>query len=455
MKRLAFIFAFLMVATEVSAGGLQLHTRGVRPTARAGAFVAGANDLGALWFNPAGLGNLLQGNLTLKTHFLFDVAYVKQSSSYERVDFGNNPQEQVSSSAPGLPIPTLAGAVVLSPKSVLGFGLYAPYAGAGKYDANGPQRYSLVDMSSSLLLIAQVSYAYKLSDRLRVGGSVQNLFTNLVSEVAFSSCPSEIACAPEDPEFDATGQLQQFDWFSPSLAGGIQYDVNDRLVVGASLQLPFRVAGEGAFKVRLPSSGFFDGSTVEGDRASLRLWLPPIFRAGAQYQVTPRVAVEATASVEFWAIHDDIEIEPQDVQITGAPGIGEYELGKMAIPRKFNNSYSVSLGVEAEPVSSMPLTVMGGYGFETAAAPTETLSVMTVDGQKHLLSAGVGYQFGNYKVYGSAAFVKVADRTVSPEEGMAPQQNPIRTDNPLPVYVNWGDYTSSWIVAGAGVSGAF
>ena len=39
------------------AGGLYFSDRGVRPMGRAGAFVAGADDLGALWYNPAGLAD--------------------------------------------------------------------------------------------------------------------------------------------------------------------------------------------------------------------------------------------------------------------------------------------------------------------------------------------------------------------------------------------------------------
>jgi hypothetical protein len=48
----------------------------------------------------------------------------------------------------------------------------------------------------------------------------------------------------------------------------------------------------------------------------------------------------------------------------------------------------------------------------------------------------------------------MADRTVTPDEGVAPQINPIRPNDPE-VYVNWGEYSSSWFLAGAGVSRGF
>ncbi len=37
------------------AAGLYFSERGVRPLARGGAFTAGADDLGAIWYNPAGV----------------------------------------------------------------------------------------------------------------------------------------------------------------------------------------------------------------------------------------------------------------------------------------------------------------------------------------------------------------------------------------------------------------
>ena len=42
-------------AQPADAAGLYFADRGVRPAGRAGAFIAGADDLGAIWYNPAGI----------------------------------------------------------------------------------------------------------------------------------------------------------------------------------------------------------------------------------------------------------------------------------------------------------------------------------------------------------------------------------------------------------------
>ncbi|MGH7297604.1 MAG: hypothetical protein ACRELB_21885, partial [Polyangiaceae bacterium] len=65
------------VAVDARAAGLYFSDRGVRPMGRAGAFVAGADDLGAIWYNPAGLADA-------GTSFLFDMSWLRFSVDYTR-----------------------------------------------------------------------------------------------------------------------------------------------------------------------------------------------------------------------------------------------------------------------------------------------------------------------------------------------------------------------------------
>lgn len=456
LRRSLPVVALVAATTAAHAGGLQLATRGVRPSARAGAFVAGADDLGALWFNPAGLATMAGGHET--RGFLFDVAYVTQSAEYTRVDSGNNQQDPVSNSAPGLPVPTVGVAFDVGDKLTIAGGVYAPYAALGKYPEDGAQRYSLIDMSESLLVIMELAVGYKVNDKLRIGGGIQNMVFSLAATMVFSGCPGETICAPEDPEFDALTKVKQLDAFNPSAVIGVQYDVSPKLTVGAAFQLPFQISGSGSFQSRLPSAAFYDGATIEGDRADVSFTLPAMFRAGLEVRPNPRWRVELGMSMEMWSMHDQFTIEPRDVRIEGAPGVGTYELSDMIIKREFENSLAFMIGVEGKPLQKTPLTVLAGYSYETAAAPDEYLTVLTVDGNKHLVSAGFGYRAGKFDINAVIGMVKVADRTVANDVGMSEQLTPIRDDpnsQPLDVYVNWGDYKSSWLFAGLGVTAPF
>jgi len=455
---LVVVLGLVLGASEVaSAGGTFLHTRGVRPTARAGAFVAGANDLGAMWFNPAGLV-APEPDKKKKVSFLFDMAFVDHSATYTRVDSGNNRHDPVSNEAMGKVIPTVGIGYRVSDKIAVAAGLFAPYAGLDKFPENGPQRYSLIDASESAAVVLEAAVAYKVSDRIRIGVGVQNMIFQAASTVVFSGCPQEVACAPEDPEFDSVNKLQQLDLFIPSGVVGVQLDLGKKASAGFSFQFPFSVSANGELQSRLPESGFYDGAVLVGDRADMSFTLPPILRAGLELRPSSRAKVEITGSIEFWSVHDKFIVEPRNVRIENTPGLGTYEFSTVEISRDFRNSFSIAVGGELTLNKASGLTVLGGYAFETSAVGKRTLSVFTIDGNKHLLSGGIARNVGKWQVNATLGFVKVADRSVSPEEGRATQLSPLRDPDGVPAvttYVNWGDYSSSYLIAGAGISTQF
>ncbi len=170
-----------------------------------------------------------------------------------------------------------------------------------------------------------------------------------------------------------------------------------------------------------------------------------------------RWRIEAAVDVERWSTHDELLIVPRNVRIVNAPGVGTYKLGPMHIPRNFQTTYAAQLGVEGQPSAGRPLTVRAGYAYETAAVPDAYLSVLTVDGAKHLFTGGLGYRFGTWTVDTVLGFATMPERHVDPAVGRVPQLNPIRDESamPLTVFVNWGDYRSWWLIAGAGLSKQF
>ena len=79
-KRLLGLTALAATVTATSvapAAGLYYGDRGVRPLGRAGAFIAGGDDLGAIAYNPAGL-------YEAGAQVLIDGSWVNFSSDYTR-----------------------------------------------------------------------------------------------------------------------------------------------------------------------------------------------------------------------------------------------------------------------------------------------------------------------------------------------------------------------------------
>jgi long-chain fatty acid transport protein len=454
--------ALVLAAATAHAGGQFLPVRGVRPAARGGAFVAGADDPGALWYNPAGLAELLGGaRLTL----VIDAALVGHEITYTRIDSGGNTLPPVSSEPQTVPLPTLAAQLDLGPRLSLGFGVLAPWTALDEFPEDGPQRYSLVSLHHSILAMLEIGAAYRVSDRFSVGVGVQNLVTRFRSTLVFSACPGEIVCAPEDPEFDAVGEIDGTSYFAPSAVIGVQARPLRLLRLGAALQLPVKVSTRGTVRVRLPPSGFFDGARVAGDRAEVELTLPMMLRAGVELAPSPLLRVEAGVDLELWSQQEDFTITPRDVRVEDAAGVGTYALAPMVIPRKLEDTLALRLGLEARPLARAPLTLRAGYVNESGASTDEYVSVLTVDTHKHVLTVGLGYSVGRVRLDAVYGHVFMSDRVIAAGQSCAPQQNPIRggedptacvhDGSPGRVYVGDGTYRSSWDMVGVGLSAGF
>jgi long-chain fatty acid transport protein len=464
MNRLV-VFWVLAVSGAAHAGGVYLPFRGVRETGRGGALVAGADDAGSLWDNPAGLAALAGGAETVQ--LLLDAAYVGHDLTYTRIDSGGNHLAPVSSDPQILPLPTLAAEFDLGSRLALGVGVLAPYSALDGFSATGPQRYALVDIHHTVLAVVEAALAWKINDQLSVGVGVQDLVVHLSARTVFSACPSEIPCAPEDPELDALGEITGTSLFNPSAILGARFKATPWLTLGASVQLPISVSMGGSVKVRLPSSGFYNGASVSGDAADLSTTFPAMVRAGVEVAPSPRLRIEAGVDYELWSEQKTIDIQPHDVHVENAAGVGTYDIGPITILRDFDDTLALRLGVEAEPAASLPLVLRAGFVHESGASTPAYLSVFTADTTKNAVTVGVGWTLGRVRLDASYAHVFMADGDVPAGTSCQPQVNPIRTGegatpgpcmhdgDPSRVYVGDGTYVSSWDVLGLGMAIGF
>jgi long-chain fatty acid transport protein len=437
------IIIVAVLGSSVHAGGMFLPVRGVHALERGGALIAGADDAGALFDNPAGLAHL--GGSGHQWELLVDGAFVAQSVDYARIDSGGNQLPSVSNQYPGIVSPTVALAYAVNDKLVVGAGLGAPYAGLHRYAVDGPQRYASSSLAESLFVTLAVGASYNVTPTLRLGVTVQDVISKLASRVTLSGCPSETVCAPEDPEFDADTKLTQLGLFAPSASAGVQWDAHPLVTLGAMVQAPARISNAtGTLQTRLPSSSFFDGASVHGDAASLELTLPAAFKFGAEFHPDPHVRIEVALDIELWSMHDAITIIPHDVTIQNQAGVGQYTLSTVTIPRNYNNSYAPSIGGEYR---SGRWQVGAGYSYETAAAPPGYVSVLTVDAAKHLVGLGGSVDLAGWEVGAAFGFVKLATVDVSLADAKVPQLSPIR-DQASEIPINAGTYQSHYVLGG-------
>ena len=464
------IGAALTAPRSARAAGLYFSDRGVRPMGRAGAFVAGADDLGAIWYNPAGLTEA-------GTSILVDADWLHFSSGFTRrtlYDDGSGTLHlyqyaPVSGSSAFVPVPTIAGSfAVPSVKGlVLAAGLFAPNSPVADYPmtVNGQpagSRYSLVSLDGSAIFNVGGWVAYAPIPELEIGAGFEMMTGTFKSKVVFSASPSDSLIGPsEAPQYDALSQLSVGPIFAPSGNAGVIVKPMKRVRLGLSGQLPFSVNAPAKVDVRLPSgpdAPEFANASQNGDSARFHFDFPGVIRLGVEVRPIDALRVEAAYVRELWSNHQTIDVTPQNIQMVGILGFpSPFNVAPISIPQHFRDTSSVRLGGEyGIPLDANRLDLRAGIAWEESAVPEPYLSVLALDVAKVTASVGAGFHLGAHWRFDAVyAHIFGFSTTVTPEEAAVPRINPVKGNATPMQAVNGGDYSAQADLIGLGAEYRF
>ncbi len=469
LRLTAFAAMMTGAAADARAAGLYFSERGVRPLGRGGAFVAGADDIHSIWYNPAGLYDAGSQILVDASWLNFTTDYTRRAlldqvdpntgvvvAQYEQT-FGT-----VQGTSAAIPIPTVGGSWQVAERWVLALGLMAPSSALTSYPETldnqpAPSRYSLITLEGSALAIAGAWVAFKAHDKVHVGLGLDMLFGQFVSTTMFGACvPVRFLCAPEQPEWDALAQLSAGPIFAPSGNVGVKVMAHDRVTLGATFHAPFVIRAPGTLRVRLPKTPAFERAVQEGNEVDVGFELPWSLRLGVEVRPLDDLRVEVDGSMEGWSIHDEITVSPNRVALRDVVGFPDrYLVPNQSIPRNFQDSFGLRLGAEYDiHTPQLDITPRMGFSYESSAIPPAYLSALTVDIDKLTLGLGMSLGVGAWRFDAVYAHVFGADVVVDPADARAPLLQPVDAQGP-PHYVNGGTYSARANVVGVGLSYTF
>ncbi|HEX7601381.1 MAG TPA: outer membrane protein transport protein [Polyangiaceae bacterium] len=465
--RTAVAVALLSTVTgRAHAGGLFWSDRGVRPMGRGGAFVAGADDLGAVWYNNAGIASA-------GSSFLFDATMMIYGADFTRrtqvIDSGGTVRTYqyptVTGTPTPLPLPTIAGSLTIGDKKewTLAAAIVTPYAPLTTWPetVNGtpaPQRYSTISLDGTALLDVGLYAAWKPSEHLSIGAGLHFLVGNFQSTVYLNANPNDrLLGAPEDPQYDTLAQIRA-GVFSPTGSLGLIYEPIKELRFGVSGQLPYWINAPASVKLRLPTAAPFDNASVQDDSARVKFRLPAIVRAGVEVRPIPELRVEAAYVYESWGLHDTIDIISKGslVNVTGFPS--PFRIAPISLQRNFQDTHSVRLGGEytVDLGGETKLDLRLGGAMETSAIPEAYVTALTIDGLKFYASVGAGLHVGpRWRFDVMYTHMIIPDIQVSPAEAGITAINPVRGYPAPAVAINGGTYSVHTDLIGLGLSYSF
>lgn len=460
----------LLLATEALASGYYYIDSGVRAMGRGGAFVAGADDLSAQYYNPAALTNLRRPTLNLQGW------RTSQEIVFDRADEDGLSFEPVENVGAAMYEPSggfathLGGLHPLLKNTHLAIGVYPPTAAANlEYDPEGAQRYHL--KSSSILQgYAGPTIAQRITPWLSIGVGLQYTFLSVDQSLDGIVClrPDTTECdqVGEAPANDLALHVQNTDIFEPSFNAGILVTPHPMVAIGASVQPPISYDAAGTLETEFSEdfalASQFESTKAKDEDTRLLIDLPLIVRAGVQVTPIPTVRIELDGTYTGWSVTNQFVITDLDVTVKRAEDAILLQedivvTDDIVFETGFQDAYSVRLGGDWRIRDWVQVRAGGHY--ETSAFPTEWVGVLLPDAPKFGGGVGATFSLGKHVALdvGAAhqiyADQDIADSSVTQQALWTDASDPSTTDVVTGKVVGNGTLTSSvtYIAVGASV----
>jgi long-subunit fatty acid transport protein len=221
--------------------------------------------------------------------------------------------------------------------------------------------------------------------------------------------------------------------------------------VGASFDTPYDIKGKAKLNISMPDAPIFDYATVDGDKVKLNVPFPWIARFGVQVKPTKELRTELAFVTEGWSRQKKIGVDPQDIWLRGIIGVMDFEVGRVDIDRRMNNTWSGRLGGEYDFTAKVPLFVRAGFMLENSAFKDQVLTPITLDSKKLITSLGITWRVSKWvDVDVTYGHVFLQDRKIRNSE--IAQPNSIRPGSTTHNIIANGDYVMEADYFGLGLT---
>ncbi len=332
-----FIVAMLVFSVSIAtfAGGFKIQDQSTRAMGMIDAFVAGADDASAVYYNPAGLTNVgrpqIIGNLYI---------------AHATVDYDGGAGDD-SSDGRVYVVPSGYFAMPLDPELGLyaGIGVYSPFGLGSRWGDDTPQAtMATANGASSLAEIRLVninpSIAWKVTDKLSVGGGVNYYKSQVINRYIDNLLTNG------EIDIDAKG-----DGWGYNL--GIQYQATEAVALGLTYRSPVTIAYEGDVEL--------DGLNMSMD-ADSEIDFPAMIAGGVSWQATTKLRLELAAEWQKWSTRDS-QIINYDVPV---PLLGILPTTQNT-EMDWEDTWVLMLGAEYE--LNEKWTLRGGYAYNETPVP--------------------------------------------------------------------------------------
>lgn len=366
------VLSAIGVADEMAyAGAFGLDEQGAVAMGRANAFAAQADDATALFYNPAGIGQLHGTQISLGT------TLIAPSTTLE-----NTASDSTTDTTAALFYPsTLYVTREIRHDLHAGLGVFTPFGLSTEWTSDWEGRYSTT-FSEINTYYFNPNITWSLSPRFHVAAGI-------------SYVPSSVTLRNKlelTPLPDGESEIK---------AEGDGWGYNVAALVALPGQNSVGVSFRSPVKVDYTGNATFSPSSLLGPPQAIRsaLTFPPILTIGLANRAIEAVTLEADLQWVGWSKIQSINIDFVDPSSTD-----------VTTTKNWTDSYSLRFGAEH---SHDAVTLRAGYAYDMTPVPSDTIDPSLPDSDKHALTLGGGYSFKNTTIDVAYMFIRSNDRAVN------------------------------------------
>ncbi|UCE65983.1 MAG: outer membrane protein transport protein [Candidatus Zixiibacteriota bacterium] len=431
------VLCFLFHTGELYAGGFALSGVGSKAIGMGGAFRGLADDWSAAYWNPAGLTQLEESQLTGMLVFLSPRPEYTPDISYGGIDVGYRNDRLTYTKTETIVIPDFGGFLKLDAFEDYTFGV-AVFIPAGLYSEwdlynptpamdirNQYPRFDHIGKLTVLDIHPSLARSF-MEEKLSLGAGISIIWGDIIYQKAYLT-PSGIPIPHENLLIDT--RLEGDGWGFGANFGAL-YKFSENFQMGISGKLPVTLNLEGtaaqelytlnneylrdmllgnaftrAESLQIFSLFALENMTAEPN-AKADLKLPGDIGVGVAIKANEKLTFTGEVAVTFWSALDSVVIELDGFDPSGSPAENS------TIMFLWDDITRVSLGAEYKIAD--PLALRFGYYFDPSPIPDSTFSPIIPDlGDKNSFNIGAALTLGGVEISYNYEYLMFEDRNIA------------------------------------------
>lgn len=391
LKKFSVIVVTLIFSVSfLYASGFSIYEQGAKATAMGGAFIAQANNVTGVFYNPAGITSqegfrIGLGATIIMPQFAFQGPTNIDPNLYTKANKQIFPPVQFYTT------------YQINNDFTAGFGFYTLFGLGSDWDKDWPGR-QLATVSSVQTFYFNPVIAYRIMDGLSVAAGFSVVIATVSLEKSVYYGIRDVM-GESKLEANTTGYGYNF---------GIQYALSEDLTVGAVYRgntlLKFD-DGDATFVFPTSTNPIVNaeiGALFPNTKGSADIELPTLIGVGVSYQFTDKLVAEFDWMQLGWSSYDELKL------VFDKPVGGSTE---SIAEKKYEDSFSLRFGLEYMVDDQFAIRM--GYLRDNHAVPDNRVEPTLPEGDRNLYSVGLGYKMDNLTIDGYYIMLTQDDREIT------------------------------------------